>query len=433
MSAIQDFRSPLAESEPGDYFGSNDLFQWNMPAGNALRLLFVVPQMPQDPSSGAARSTTTVCEMLAESGFMVRALGTTGTESGIHTEPLAYLRGLRSEVHIAAGRTGNRIRPELEFTRRGIGYRLLDIGRKPLAQWEQTCGRQFDLAFDDELDRFQPDILFTYGGSPGDVRRQHRARRQGVKIVFGLRNEGYLTPGFFDHVDAVLTPSRYLSERYRQTIGLESTPLPSPVDIEDVVAEEHDPIFVTMVNPTPAKGLMFFARLAEELGVRRPDIPVLVVESRGTAGKLTSAGLAGGFDLRRHENLMFAAAVPTPKDIFLPAKTLLAPSLMEAFGRVVAEALLNGVPPIVSDRGGLAEAANGAGFVLPLPADLDISTVKPVSAGAVEPWIETIIKLEDDPEFYAREAQRAKAASRAYVREELVPRYVEFFRTVAAS
>jgi glycosyltransferase involved in cell wall biosynthesis len=396
-----------------------------------LRILFVVPQMPQDPSSGAARSLTTICEMLAESGFAVRALGTTGTESAAHLDPLAYLRDLGCDVQVAAGRTGNRVRPELHFTKRNIAYRLLDIGRKALSHWEQTCGRQFDLAFDDELHRFQPDILFTYGGSSGDVHRLQRARRQGTKIVFGLRNEGYLTPGFFDHIDAVLTPSHYLSGRYREAIGLESTPLPSPIELDDVIAEERDPIFVTMINPAPEKGLMFFARLAEELSIRRRDIPILVIESRGTAGRLASAGLAGGFDLQRHENLMFSPAVPKPKDIYVPAKTLVAPSLTEAFGRVVVEALLNGVPPLVSDRGGLAEAANGAGFVLPLPKDLDIKATRPVEAAAVEPWIETIVKLEDDPDFYASEVQRAKEASRAYLRETLAPQYADFFRKVA--
>lgn len=387
--------------------------------------------MPQDPSSGAARSLTTISEMLAQAGFAVHAVGTTATEAGIHVEPLAYLRGLGCDIHVTHGRTARRVRSEVEFARRGIHYRLVDVGRRRVLEWEHICGRQFDLAFDDELHAFRPDIVFTYGGSPSDVRRLQRARRQGARIVFGLRNQGYMTPGFFDEIDAVLTPSEYLTKRYRDAVGLESTPLPSPIDTEDVIAVEHDPIFCTMVNPTPEKGLMFFARLAEEMGSRRPDIPLLVIESRGTAGSLTAAGLSGGFDLRRHESLMFSPAVPAPKDIFTPAKTLLAPSLMEAFGRVVVEALLNGVPPLVSDRGGLAEAANGAGFVLPLPADLTPLANRPVPAAMVEAWVETIIKLEDDPELYAREAERARQASKAYLREDLTPRYTEFFRRVA--
>jgi len=386
--------------------------------------------MPQDPSSGAARSLTTICEMLAESGFAVRALATTATESAIRVEPLAYLRSLGCDLRVAPGHTGKRVRPEIEFTRRNIAYRLLDIGTRSAAKWERVCGRQFDLAFDDEVHSFKPDVLFTFGGSPADLHRHLRARRQGARIVFGLRNLGYLKPGFFDGIDGVLTPSRYLSDVYYKAIGLESTPLPSPIDTEDAIAEDHDPIFATMVNPTVEKGLMFFARLAEELSKRRPDIPILVIESRGTAGKLASAGLACGFDLRRHENVMFSPAVPKPKDIFVPAKTLLAPSLIEASGRVVVEALLNGVPPLVSDRGGLAESANGAGFVLPIPAEMDPRRPQPVAAAAVEPWIETIVKLEDDPDLYAREAERAREAGKIYLRDQLAPRYAEFFRKI---
>ncbi len=374
---------------------------------------------------------TTICEMLVESGFEVRALGTTASETGAQFDALEYLRGIGCDVTVEPGRTEGRVRPELLFTRRGIGYRILDIGHRSSIQWQRTQERQFDLAFDDELHNFQPDFLFTFGGFPGDVRRHQRARRQGVKIVFGLRNEGYLKKGFFDHIDGVLASSQFLSDRYRAAIGLESTPLPSPIDPEDIVAEEHDPIFVTMINPSPEKGLMFFARLAEELSVRRTDIPILVIESRGTAGKLAGAALACGFDLQRHENVMFSPSVPKPKDIFVPAKMLLVPSLIEASGRVAAEALLNGVPPLVSDRGGLAETLNGAGFVLPLPPYLKPHPPIAVPKEAVEPWIEAIVRLEDDAAFYEEACKKAKEASRIYLRENLAPRYADFFKSLA--
>jgi hypothetical protein len=101
-----------------------------MQPSSAPRILFVIPQMPQDPSSGAARPLTTICEMLAESGFGARALATT-TESAIRVEPLVYLRSLGCELHVAPGRSGKRAGPEIEFTRRHIGHRLLDY-RKPV-------------------------------------------------------------------------------------------------------------------------------------------------------------------------------------------------------------------------------------------------------------------------------------------------------------
>ena len=47
---------------------------------------------------------------------------------------------------------------------------------------------------------------------------------------------------------------------------------------------------MTFVNPLPEKGVYPFVRIAQELGRRRPDIPLLVVESRGTREMLAAWG-----------------------------------------------------------------------------------------------------------------------------------------------
>lgn len=385
-----------------------------------------LPQMPQDPSSGAARTAQTAVEMALEGGFEVRALGTTATERGSKTDPLTYLQSVGLDVQVTP--PSNKNRREFRFTQRGIPYTLLDTGRQGVINWEASHGRQYDLLFDAELEAFAPDIVFSYGGLPGDIRRHRRAHLKGARIAFCVFNMGYLKEGFFGHIDAVVTPSEFLAERYREQIGMKSTPLPTPLDLEDVLATERDPIFMTMVNPSIEKGLFFFVRLAEEIGKRYPEIALLVIESRGTAGMVLQAGLAGGFDLRRHEGVMIAGAVPKPRDIFTNTRALLVPSAWEEpSGRVVAEALVNGVPPLVSDRGGLAESCNGAGFVLPLPADFTVKTRRPVPASAVEPWIEPIAKLAFDHEFYNDACEKTRQAARMYAREELAPRYVDFF------
>jgi glycosyltransferase involved in cell wall biosynthesis len=298
-----------------------------------------------------------------------------------------------------------------------------------MVSWEKLHGRQFDLMFDDELHSFKPDLLFAFGGLPAERRRYERARRQGVKIVFGLRNEGYSRGReFLAEMDGLLTPSHFLADFYRQATGIESTPLPTPIELEDVLADEHDPIFITMINPSREKGLMFVARLAEELGVRRPDIPMLIIESRGSGGRLVEAGMLGGFDLRRHENLMMSPPMPQPKEIYLATRALLAPSLgNEAAGRVVPEAMLNGIPPLVSDRGGLPESCNGAGFTLAIPLGIDYFQSVPVAPQVVEPWLEIIYRLEGDEAFYREHSRRALEASRMYRPEVLGPRYVEYF------
>ena len=393
------------------------------------RILMALPQMPQDPASGAARTAQTACEMAGQAGFSVRSLSTTSTERGSRADPLAYLQSMGLDVHVTP--PSNKNRREFRFTQRGIPYTLLDTGRSPVTGWESSYGRQYDILFDRELETFSPDIVFTYGGLPGDIRRHRRARLCGSRIAFCVFNLAYRIPRFFDHIHAVLTPSEFLAGRYRDEISLESTPLPTPLDLEDVVAADPDPIFMTMVNPSVEKGLFFFARLAEELGRREPKIAVLAMESRGTPGMVAEAGLLGGFDLRRHESIMIAGAVPKPRDIFQNARALLVPSVWEEpSGRVVAEALINGVPPLVSDRGGLAESCNGAGFVLPLPPDLTLHTRKPVPPEAVEPWIDVIVKLAFDDAFYAQSVSVARLASSSYLREQLAPRYVTFFEKV---
>lgn len=399
---------------------------------NGARLLLVLPQLPQDPASGAARSTRTMCEMLAAAGAQIRAVATTASERAGRADSISFLRDLNIEPTVHRGHTANRTRPELEFIDRGIHYHLLDVGLRDMHAWQNVAGTQFDRIFDQELHSFRPHLLLAFGGLPGDVRRYQRARRQGAKIVFSLRNFGYTSaPDLLNSMDGILTPSQFLTDFYRTTLGVESTPLPLPMELEDIIAPQRNPIFFTMINPAPEKGLAVMARLAEELGIRHPDIPLLIVESRGSAGNLVQAGLTGGFDLRRHGNLMLSPPLAQPKEIYLATRALLVPSLLqEPAGRVAAEALLNGIPPLVSNRGGLPETCNGAGFHLPIPPDITPNHTAPVSTSVVEPWLALISRLAADENFYHQESTRSQAAGTIYLPANLAPRYVNYFRTI---
>lgn len=369
--------------------------------------------------------------MLAAAGFSIRALATTATEQASRSNPAAYLETLGIAIRTERS-DAKRSRPELHFSHRAIHYRLLDTGARGMLQWQDVSGAQFDRMFDQELHSFQPDLLFAFGGEPGDILRYARAKQKGIKLVFALRNNGYLSSrDFFQPMDAVLTPSQFLTDLYRTKLGIASTPLPLPLDLDDVLARNRDPIFVTMINPSPEKGLMFAARLAEELSLQRPDIAMLFVESRGSAGSLVQAGLTGGFDLRRHENLMLSPPMAQPKEIYVATRVLIAPSLwQEPAGRVAAEAVLNGIPPLVSDRGGLPETCNGAGFHLPIPSQITPQYPHPVAPSVVAPWVKLIQRLEDDQEFYEHHSARAREAAQIYNPENLAPRYLEFFHNL---
>ncbi len=389
------------------------------------RLLMVLPQMPQDPASGAARSMRTICEMLAGAEWTVRVLATTATERAKGRYPLSHLKELGTGVVEKCGAGGSL---ELRFSCRDVQYTLLDVK----SEW-LDLSTQFDDLFDQTLRDFCPDMLLAYGGRPDDRARYALARSLGIKTVFALRNGFYQTPGFFDHFDGVLTPSLFLTNLYRRSMALESTALPVPLNLEDVVAEERDPHFLTMVNPAPEKGLMVMARIAEELGRRRPDIPVLIVEARGSVDMILWAGLLGDFDVQRHKSVVGIPAVAQPKVFYARTRVLVAPSLWEEpAGRVAAEALLNGIPPIVSDRGGLAEVCNGAGFALHIPEEFTPKTREPLPAEAVEPWFELITRLWDDHDFYNAQSAHALAASEMYRPENLTPLYLDYFGKILA-
>ena len=80
-----------------------------------------------------------------------------------------------------------------------------------------------------------------------------RARTRRITTVFTLRNYGYEDRRYFEHVDHVFTCSPYLSEVYRQQIGLPSAGLESPIDWSEVEAPDDMRRFVTFVNPSPRK------------------------------------------------------------------------------------------------------------------------------------------------------------------------------------
>ena len=70
------------------------------------------------------------------------------------------------------------------------------------------------------------------------------------------------------------------------------------------------------------------------------------------------------------------------------------------------ESMINGIPVIGSDRGGIPEALGDCGFVLPLPARLTPTTRDVPEAAEVEPWVETIIRLWDDRALYEEQSLR---------------------------
>ena len=190
--------------------------------------------------------------------------------------------------------------------------------------------------------------------------------------------------------------------------------VPPLIDLAKVVPDEADassapePKCVLYVNPEVGKGAYWFAKIVEETGKRRPEIPFLVVKGRTGFGELVKSGVNWGVanNLRTIENTDLA------REFYGASKVALVPSLApESFGRIVAEAQSAGVPVVASNRGALPETVGDAGVVLPIPKRFVDAPGTVPSAEDVAPWVDEIVRLWDDPAYFA--VRRAKGLARA--------------------
>lgn len=398
------------------------------------RLLFASIHSYLDPSSGAALATRELLELLAARGWDCRALccGILDYQRETTIDELLTITEFDGAAGRARASLGRGESAEVvDLTVKGVRVTMLPT-ESSRAERSPNPGEGeafLDLA-GQVLRRFRPEVMLTYGGHPVSLELMRRARAGGTPVVFHLHNFGYSDRSAFAHATAVLFPSEYSRRDYSRRLGIDGPAIPYPVRLDRVIAENREPTYVTFVNPQPEKGAAVFARIALELGQKRPEIPLLVVEGRGTSDGLASVplDLSGLTNLHRMEN------TPDPRDFYRVSRVVLMPSLWrESLGRVAVEAMANGIPVIASDRGALPETMGDAGFVLTIPERASSSGPPVPGPREVAPWVAIIERLWDDPAFEARHRARALAEARRWNVEALVPRYEAFLGGFSAT
>ncbi len=318
---------------------------------------------------------------------------------------------------------------------------------------------------------------------------------QAPVLVFWLHNFAYHDRAAFALVDYVVVPSEFSRRYYREKLGLECQVLPNVVhwaeaeqrsevgrqrsevgrrrsdariDDRNIIDRKMNGVapapcpqptasYVTFINPQEIKGVYVFARIARELARRRPDIPILVTQGRSRGDALRNPGLGLAQHLAGElkpegdrpifadtkigtvpdgRNITTMPFTPDPRDfypaVFARTRLLLMPSLwLESFGLVAAEAMLNGIPVLASDRGALPGTIGDAGFLFDIPARYTSETRKVPMAEEVEPWVEAIIRLWDDAAYYEQCSRAARERAQAWHPDRLAPLYREFFFGIA--
>ncbi|MEM7586454.1 MAG: glycosyltransferase [Acidobacteriota bacterium] len=209
-----------------------------------------------------------------------------------------------------------------------------------------------------------------------------------------------------------VTPSRFLGEYLVKSSGLDLRytvvhPRFEPLEPHQERAREPDRGFVTLINASSIKGMPIFLELAQRL----PDVAFAVVV---TWGKLQRDDQQ---KLDELPNVQVLKPLSPVEPIYDLTRVLLVPSLWEdPFPRVVNEAMQRGIPVIASDRGGIPEAKHGVPYVLPVnPYRRALDYDNPAPRQDVEPWLEALQRLLEDPAHYQEISAASREAARAFI------------------
>lgn len=212
---------------------------------------------------------------------------------------------------------------------------------------------------------FAPDVVVAQGGGVAPLVRAFDT--VGVPGLIHHRNvefdemEG--RPDALPAATAHIANSQFTRARLRAAFGLDASVIYPVVDADRyrVPARGRRVVFV---NPHPTKGVGIALGLAEAC----PDIPFLFVEAWTLHGPEHDAMRARVAAL---PNVEYRERTSDMRRIYAEAAVMLVPSRWEeAFGRVVAEAQVSGIPSIATAIGGLSEAVGPGGVLIPPEAGL---------------------------------------------------------------
>ena len=157
-------------------------------------------------------------------------------------------------------------------------YRTSSTTHKGLTATEAAS---FLSLFDRYLESDRPDVILTFAVGQVGQCMIDLAKRRDIVTVAAIHNFAYTDPCILRNVDYCYTPSEFARRYYWDNHSISCHMLPNPIDWKRVQAGVRKPRFLTLVNPSPVKGVFAFARIASEIAHRHPGIPILVVEGRG--------------------------------------------------------------------------------------------------------------------------------------------------------
>ena len=280
---------------------------------------------------------------------------------------------------------------------------------------------------DSHIHQFQPDFVLVSSEDLSHLLLAEAARVAANKLVYLAH-----TPQFFPFGPESWNPSPRATGIIRTARAVVAIGQSAAGYIEQATgvraAVIHPPIYgqppfarfgcfdhgsVMMINPCQVKGIGIFLELAR----RFPEVAFQGLAGWGTSGDDRTA-------MAQLPNVQVIESVSDIEEALSQARVLLMPSLWyEGFGLIAMEAMLRGIPVISSDSGGLVEARQGTGFVIPVRRierylqEFDETHMpRPVIPEQnLEPWTEALALLLHNRALYDAESERCRAAALGFV------------------
>lgn len=371
------------------------------------RLLWANPFCLLDTSSGASMTVRQMLHQLVKNGYEVQVLGCT-----IFDNPKGM--GLLKDQYPDFK---NSLHQLIEVEDGDLSHQLVVTARTTrnhLTTHEEGLWHSQYLYL---LDSFKPDIVWFYGGQTLDLLIPDEARARGIPSAFYLANGNYKAVRWCRDIDLILTDSQSTADMYRTSkkAGFAATPVGKFIDPANFVAETHERKRLLFVNPSWQKGASVVVQLALALEQKRPDIQLEVVEARADwSAVLRETTQKLGEERATLPNVVVTPNTSDMRGPYSRARLLLAPSLWwESSGRVLAEAMLNGIPALITNRGGMPEMIGDAGIAFDFPEECyEAPHQNLLSEEQLQPLYDTVLDFYDDTALYEEYVQRAWAVGK---------------------
>ncbi len=313
-------------------------------------------------------------------------------------------------------------------------------GDVPVSIFETHSTRQADYRdgevaaildyFEKCLLAYRPDAIIAYGpGWQPDLvfdLASHVAKAIDIPLVLWLDHGTAINTTVIQSADYCVVVADHSRQQYWDAAGLLCQTLPHAFDWDQARLRARDPQSIIILARDSGAEALFASKIAEDLGRARPDMRISSLHQN-----LDHGGQAAGYSWTDTPGGNGCEARLSVRAVLSRAMVLVVPSLGHGlFDRTVAEAMINGIPVVVSNRGALPETVGAAGRVVEIPSYHQPGPACISRPDDVSPWQDAVIRLLDDPALCREVSDRSLAHSLCWHPSRTIPIYSEFFRNL---